>query len=444
MKNFWKDTLRAYGRMLLEIFLLFPLLLVLGNALMNKAAMLPVFFAELVIAGLLGVLLCRLIRSTPAALVIGAGLCIGEVLLFNKSCGIIWSNAGILPFILALLAVYRGGQHAHSAWHEILPGNILFMVMALQFIVLLAAYFYGITEDYFTLLCILVPIVYITAFAVLNHLGLRNVEDEAQPRSGASTLSVIGDMKPVNLVLLAILLIVAVALSLGTVLITAAGWIFDKILFAIGWAAALFARFIDGFTFTTGVGETPIDKIEYKPSDMTPGPVWDTIGYICVGLLAIGFLILLFISVRRLIRMLLALLAKSSKPGKNSSNKGAPFEDTREKLLDLSELPKLYAQSARDRLSGMFKRPPGWDDMPTSAEKLKYLYRTTLHKAEENGYRHRRSYTAREATRIAAQSWKALGPEARTLADAYDALRYGAHDPDPEKLEALHHRLGNL
>ncbi len=34
MKTFWKETFGACGRMLLELFILFPFFLVLGNSLM--------------------------------------------------------------------------------------------------------------------------------------------------------------------------------------------------------------------------------------------------------------------------------------------------------------------------------------------------------------------------------------------------------------------------
>ena len=79
MKRFLKETLGACGRMLLEIFLLFPALLVLGNALLGKTVMLPVFFAELAVTGLSGVLLRRFISSAKILPAVGAPLCIGAV-----------------------------------------------------------------------------------------------------------------------------------------------------------------------------------------------------------------------------------------------------------------------------------------------------------------------------------------------------------------------------
>ena len=443
MKRFPQKTLGACGRMLLEIFLLFPALLVLGNALLGKTVMLPVFFAELAVAGLSGVLLRRFISSVKILPAIGAPLCIGEVILFAIAFGGVYPNAYILPILLALLTFYRGKQHAESAWAEILPNNVLFLALVLQFIVLLVAGFYGVTDAYFTLLCVVVPIVYVTAFIVLNRLALRSRIDDAQPRTGVTSLNVIGDLKPINRALLAILLILAIALSLSTGLLTAAGWLFDKLVFVIGWAAALFYRFINSFSFSTGAvaEESPVveKKIDPKEVVMPQGSVF---GYIFIGILAVILLILLYRFVRRLIPLIIKAFAKAETS--SGSGETALFEDTREKLLDLSQLPKLYAARAKDRISGLFKRTPGWEDMPTPAEKLKYLYRKVLQKAEGCGYAHRKSYTAEEATRIAAQSWKPLAKDAKTLADAYSALRYGNHAPDPEKLEQLYHRLGDL
>ena len=442
MKRFPQKTLGACGRMLLEIFLLFPALLVLGNALLGKTVMLPVFFAELAVAGLSGVILRRFISSAKILPAIGAPLCIGEVILFAIAFGGVYPNAYILPILLTLLTFYRGKQHAESAWAEILPNNVLFLALVLQFIVLLVAGFYGVTDAYFTLLCVVVPIVYVTAFIVLNRLALRSRIDDAQPRTGVTSLNVIGDLKPVSRALLAILLILAIALSLSTTLLTAAGWLFDKLVFVIGWAAALFYRFINSFSFSTGAleEESPVVERRAAPEDIVPQE--SVFGYIFIGILAVILLILLYRFVRRLIPLIIKAFADS--PKIDVGGETALFEDTREKLLDLSQLPKLYAARAKDRISGLFKRTPGWEDMPTPAEKLKYLYRKVLQKAEGCGYAHRKSYTAEEAIRIAAQSWKPLAKDAKTLADAYSALRYGNHTPDPEKLEELHHRLGDL
>ena len=448
MKRFWKETFGACGRMLLEIFMLFPVLLVLGNGLMGKTAMLPVFFAEIAIAGLLGVLLRRFIPSTLVVLVIGVPLCIGEIILFARLFGGIWPNAYIMPSILTLLTFYRGKQHAASPWDQILPNYILFTALVLQFIVLLFARLHGVIDEYFTLMCIVVPVAYITAYIVLNNLGLRNLVDEAQARTSASSLTVGGGMKPLNRSLLAIILIIAVALSLGTVLMTAATWIFDKIVFAVGWLLKIIFGFKIESTASgqsSGGDETPFAGMEFESGDMTFwGPIFNVIGYIGLGIVAIGLVILLYKFVRYLIRVVTEVFAKFSEMGDGGSGEGTLFEDTRETLVDLSQLPKMYAQSAKDRIAGMFRRQPGWNDMPTPAEKLKYLYRKVLQKAEGSGYRHQKSYTAEEATRTAAQSWKPLANEAQTLADTYGALRYGDRDPDPDALETLHHRLGDL
>ena len=448
MKKFWKETLGACGRILLEIFMLFPVLLVLGNGLMDKTVMLVIFFAEIAIAGLLGVLLRRFIPSTLIVLILGVPLCVGEVILFARLFGGVWPNAYIMPIILTLLTLYRGKQHAVNSWDQILPNYILFTALVLQFIVLLFARLHGVIDIYFTLMCISVPIAYITAYVVLNNLGLRNLVDEAQARTSASSLTVGGGMKPLNRSLLAILLIIAVALSLGTVLMTAATWVFDKIVFVIGWVLDI----LFGFKIESGAkgqsqggDDAPFAGLELPSGDMSFwGPIFNVVGYIGIGIVAIGLVILLYKFVRYLIRIVTEVFAKFSEMGDTGSGEGALFEDTRETLVDLSQLPKMYAQSARDRISGLFKRQPGWDDMPTPAEKLKYLYRKVLQKAENAGYKHRKSYTAAEATHVAGESWKPLAPEAQTLADTYGALRYGERDPDPDALEQLHHRLGDL
>lgn len=448
MKTFWKETLGACGRMLLELFILFPFFLVLGNSLMGHTPMLWVFLGEMCLAGLVGVLTRRFIPPLAGQALVGLPICIAAILLLARAFGGVWPNAHVLPILLTPFVFYRGRQHAQSPWDQILPNYILFTALVLQFIVLLFARLHGITEEYPVLFGVSVPLGYIAAYIVLNHLGLRNLVDEAQARTSASSLTVGGGMKPLNRALLALVLVIGLVLSVGTVLMDAATWVFDKVVLVI----SAVMTFLFGFKMESGGGGggggddmAPFENLTIESGDMSFwGPVLTVISYIGVALVAVGVIWLLYRFVRWLIRTITGVLSKFGDADSVKSGEGVLFEDTRESLLDLSQLPKLYADSARERLAGLFKRQPGWNDMPTPAEKLKYLYRKALKKAEGAGYAHRASYTPHEAVRSAGQSWHTLEPQAEKLADSYDALRYGAKDPDPDALEKLHHELGDL
>lgn len=447
MNRFWKETLGACGRMLLELVMFFPVFFLFALALMGDTPMLWIFLGELCFAGLFGVLTRRFIPSPGVQLGLGLPVCIALIILLGRICGGAWPNAYILPVLLTPFVFYRGKQHAQSAWDTILPGYILFALLVIQFVVLALARLNGVIQPYMTLMYISVPVGYISAFIVLNRLNLINLIDEAQSRTSASSLAVADGMRTQNRLLLAILLIIGVALSLGTVLYTAANWILDKIVWAL---TALFKLL---FEFDVGLGqgggksqeEGIPEALPLEPGDMSFwGPVFTVISYIGVAVVFIALVVLLYKFVRQLIRIISGVIAKFSDQEIEGTGGGALFEDTRESLVDLSQLPKLYAQSAKERLAGIFRREPGWDDMPTPAEKLKYLYRKVLKKAGSAGYVHRASYTPHEAAGAAGKAMPALASGTQALADKYDALRYGAQEPDAAALDALHHTLGDL
>lgn len=447
MKRFWKETLGACGRVFLECIMVFPVLLLLGDALMGNTPMLWGFLAELLFAGVLGVLTRRFIPAVGAQLAVGLPICFALIILLARFCGGVWPNAYILPILLTPFAFYRGKQHAQSTWDAILPNYILFALLVVQFAVLALARLNGATQPYMTLLYIAVPIGYIGAFIVLNRLNLLNLIDEAQSRTSASTLAVADGMRTQNRLLLAVLLIIGIALSLGTVLYTAANWILDKIVWALTKLFKLLFEFEPGLGQGGGAGQEQgiPEAIPLESGDMSFwGPVFTVISYIGVAVVFVALVILLYKFVRQLIRMISGVLAKFADQDIDAIGAGALFEDTRESLIDLSELPKLYAKSAKEKISSLFHREPGWDDLPTPTEKLKYLYRKVLKKAGAAGYTHRAYYTPHEAISAASQTLPSIAPGAQELAGQYDQMRYGAKEPDPTALESLHHTLGDL
>ena len=447
MKRFWKETLGACGRVFLEFVMVFPVLLLLADALMGNTPMLWVFLGELLFAGLFGALTRRFIPAAGAQLAVGLPVCFALIILLGRGFGGVWPNAYILPVLLTPFAFYRGKQHAQSAWDAVLPNYILFALLVIQFAVLALARLNGAIQPYMTLLYIVVPIGYIGAFIVLNRLNLLNLIDEAQSRTSASTLAVAGGMRTQNRLLLAILLIIGVALSLGTVLYTAANWILDKAV----WALTKLFKLLFEFDVNLGQGgsagqeEGLPEAIPLESGDMSFwGPFFTVISYIGVAVVFVALIILLYKFVRQLIRMISGVLAKFADQDTDGAGGGALFEDTRESLIDLSQLPKLYAKSAKNKLTALFHREPGWDDLPTPTEKLKYLYRRALKKAGSTGYAHRASYTPHEAVSAASQAMPSLAPGAQELAGQYDAMRYGAKDPEPGALASLRHTIGDI
>ena len=448
MKKVFKRAFFACARAAAELVMLFPVLYLFSRLLMGQTPMLWIFLAQLLLAAVMGALTRVFIQDTALQLIAGLPLCLAFVILTGMFCGGVWPNAYILPVILTPLVYYRGKQHAQSTWDAILPNFVLFAALVIQLIIIVLVRLNGsLTGTNLTMMYISVPIAYVTAFIVLNRINIINLIDEAKSRSSSSTLSISGGMAKQNSLLLAILLIIGAALSLGTVLYTAATWVVEK----LGLVLSYLFKLLFSVEMPTGGGGGGRNDMEilsqfdvHSGNMEFWGPFFTVISYIGVAVVFVGFVILVYRFVRWLIRAINGVIAKFAEQGQDEDGDGMFFEDTRETLVDLSQLPGMYADAAKERLQNLFRREPGYDDMPTPAEKLKYLFRKSLSKAKSSGYNHRPSLTAQEALKAAGQACPEIREGAPELADSYDRLRYAGREPEGESVDKLREKLGNL
>ena len=449
MKKLAKTALWASVRVLLEIVMLFPFLFIFAHKLVGDTPMLWVFIGEFCLFAVLGVITRLFIPVIWAQLLLGVPLCVAIVIFAAKAFGGIWPNAYVIQIIAAPFLILRGKQHAEHPWDVILPNYILFALLVIQLIIIAFVRLNGgLVGTVLTAMYISVPIAYVTAYVVLNRINLINLIDEAQSRSSSSSLAIAGGMDKQNRLLLIILLIIGTALSLGTVIYNVAVWLVDKFV----WVLKLLFKLLFDFDMTSptsgqymGGEEEAAGGFDIKPGNMEFWePFFKVISYIAVAIVIIAFIYLLYRFVRWLIRTITDVIAKFSEQSMDGLEGGPLFEDTKESLIDMSQLPGMYAGMVKDKISELIKREPGYDDMPTPAEKLKYLLKKSLKKAQSSGYAHRTSYTAREAVRAAGEAYPPIKAGGDELADKYDAFRYAGREPDLKELDELHKELGNL
>lgn len=449
MNKYLKSALLSCLHMLLELVMIFPVLYLISHLLMGATLMRTLFLIEITVIALLGVITRVFIPVAWVQMAVGIPISIGMIILVGKTCGGVWPNAYVLPVILSPFVFYRGKQHAQNTWDSVLPNFVLFAVLVVQFIIIAFVRLNKGLDEHMSVMYVSIPIAYITAFIVLNRINLVNLIDEAQARSKSSSLAISGGMDKQNRFLLIILLIIGVAISLGTVLYNIAQWALDKFVLLL----KLFYKLLFDFDMnapTSAPNNIPAEEqqtgfFEFEAGDMTFWePFFNVLSYIGIAIVFVGLVILLYKFVKQLIRIISGVFAKFSEQGGGGLETGPLFEDSREYLVDLSQLPKMYADSAKERLSSLFKREPGYDDMPNAVEKLKYLFRKSLKKAQQNGYQHRSSYTAREAVSEASRAYPGISGGAQKLADEYDEMRYAGREPDINDVDELRKTLGNL
>ena len=117
------------------------------------------------------------------------------------------------------------------------------------------------------------------------------------------------------------------------------------------------------------------------------------------------------------------------------------YEDTRESLVDIRDLPKEYLRRMGDWLSDRLKREPSWSDLKTNAEKARALYRRTLLKARAGGYKENAAYTPSQTLKAVIPHVKVSPQSLDTLRDCYEQARYGEREPDGEAVEALNREI---
>ncbi|WP_438434755.1 DUF4129 domain-containing protein [Gorillibacterium sp. sgz500922] len=153
--------------------------------------------------------------------------------------------------------------------------------------------------------------------------------------------------------------------------------------------------------------------------------------------LAVALLFLLYQGAKRLPRLLgrlKALLARLF--GGGEREEAAAYRDERESLLELSDTPRLLAGRMKEWLGRRFRRKESWEALAGNRERVRYLYRQLLKRAEERGKRPSPSATPLEVGRELAAG-VGLGIPSERLTEAYSSVRYGEGEPTDKQVEEL-------
>lgn len=432
-------TLRAFLHVLAEYVMIFPLFYLITG--LMTGAMPIVFLASILLYAVLGVLTRRLIPVPWLQLAVGLPLCVGAAVYLGLTFG---SRAEPItyafPAVLAPFVFYRGKQHAQNDWNAILPTYAPYLVMALNFVVMALVNYLNQFAQFTPVMAVAGPLSLVTSFYAMNYINRRNLADDQRAREGAST-AISRGLALQNNVLLVILLVLGALLSCMPWLLTAGRYLLKAVGFVVGLLVNLILSLVPPLSESEGNvpgGEPP--PLAY--TDVSP--FWESFSKILANIffviIIIVFVFLLILAIRKGIQLLSAVLRNMLEQKGMLSDGEDTFEDTRESIVNLRDLPRKYFDSLKKRLSEL-RRGKRWGEL-TESERVRYLYRHSLKRAERSGYRHKESYTPHEALGEASQELPQIQPVQDDLAATYDLVRYAEREPSPGDAERIKEDAG--
>lgn len=436
---------KAFGRILVEYSLIFPLVYLLSGLL--DAPMSWILLLLVPACAILGAVLRRFL---PAG-----GLEIGLCLLLSLALAGVTAGAYalranpanyVLPVIIAPFAGVRGRQLIQHDWHGVMPNFVPCLMLILDLILIAMINYIGRLTPFLPVISVAGPVALVAGYYLMNALSRRNLADDQRLEQAGGTTrrtAVPRNLAPQNRALVTGLLLLGGVLSFLPFLVTAAKYLVKILVKILGFLFGLLVSLApQAPTKGEGTEEVlPENFMQYQQNDM-----WDMFFRILMGVVfaavLITLVILVFIAIRKGWKLLKELLQKLANDRGFIGADSLDFDDVSDSLLNLRDLPKKYWDDLKNRVSEMTRRSLRWNELQTEEERVRYLYRSALRRARKNGYSHHDSYTPKEALRSAAQNWRTLQDVEPELNEQYNAVRYGEKEPTPGVAEALRDKAG--
>ncbi len=434
-----KFTCYALLRVLAEYIMVFPLLYLISGFM--SGSMPVIFLISVYCFAALGVLTRRLIPVPWLQLAIGLPLCMGAAVWLGVTFG---SRAEpinyVFPAIIAPFAFYRGKQHAQNDWNVILPTFAPCVIMVLNFVIMALINYLGRFSGFAAVMTPAGILSLIVSFCAMNYINRRNLAENQRTESLAAT-AVSRSLSLQNHILLGILLGLGALLSCMPWLLTAAEYLFQFAGFLVGLLVNLILSLVpplEGTPNSSSRGHLPEDS-------SVPNPFWDSffdvLADVFFVIVIIMFAVLLFFVIRKVVRLLNTVLRNMLEQKGFISGGDEGFEDSQESIVKLRDLPRKYYNDLKKRVADL-RRGKRWSDLTTESERVRYLYRSSLKRAEKSGYRHKSSYTPHEALDEASQDLPQIQPVQNDLAASYDLVRYAEREPQPGDAERIRDQSG--
>ncbi|NIK68002.1 DUF4129 domain-containing protein [Paenibacillus sp. BK720] len=340
-----------------------------------------------------------------------------------------------LPILLGAFTAVRGMGAGTKGWYASFPNTFMFVSVILYTILTIVAHLQEQLQPYFTFLTICGIVALVLMLYIVNE-RLLSYETQSGGAIQSSTTRTFKRQNRFMLTIVAVLLLLAgLFRQLQSSIESFFHAVMNKIL---GW--------MDGSG--KPIEEQPSDT-QPPPSGLPPveahnPPAWlerlELVAkYIGIALLIIGVAVLLFFIGRKLYGLLNKMLGRIWERAADSKDAAVGYTDEVESLVDRTKWSVRLGKSSR-------KKEARWEELSTTGEKIRYLYRRYVAAAVGRGYDYKPHYTVREtASDITAWSSKSVSQaDADSLARLYDEARYGGREPKEELVQSLKKKLDEL
>ncbi|MGI6336771.1 MAG: DUF4129 domain-containing protein [Eubacteriales bacterium] len=340
---------------------------------------------------------------------------------------------GILGTVLAIRARFL----AAGSWDAVSPIYLYTLFMVFNLIFALLTGIIPLLEPFRPAATVLGPIIVLVGLLSMNQLNIISLTDVQRDQLNAGNMVISKSMNVQNKLLLVVIYAVILAVSCLGILLRALKWLARKLYAALIWLADLFTA-EEGSMSDGGGGGAP-DLSMLGGDEVVRSPFWErfqeimihVVSYLAVAAFAAFLLFMLWKGMRRLIAFL-----RTVKFGGDTEDAGfEEYVDTKTRLIELKDLPGEYLRRARDWLAEQLKREPPWNELKTVREKVRALYRRAIYRGMASGYRHKTVYTPRQVIPALDGRIKADRETLDTLAEYYEAARYGRDVPIPAGVE---------
>lgn len=400
-------------------------------------ALMPLF-------SLLGILLHALFKRVPVLEYLLCALCALTAAFFIgaalASTVPEWVCMGVFGAAFAI----RARSIASRSWDEVTPIYLFTTFMVINLVFAMLTDIIPVLEPFRPAATVLGPIIVLVGLLSMNQLNLISLTDVQRNKLHAGNMVVSSTMNLQNKLLLVGIYLIILGVSCIGILIRALKWLAWRLYELILWLTSRFDSGESASGGDSGGGDLDLSVLVGK-EDLTHNPLWDRIQEIIIRVIVFAavaaFAAFLLFMLWKGIRRLIAFL-KTVKFGGDEQDAGAVgYEDTRESLVDLRDLPAQYLKRARDWLSEQLRREPSWGELKTVPEKVRALYRRAVYKASSQGFHHKDTYTPSEEIAGLSGYVKTDAPTLDALRDYYEEVRYGNHVPEAGAVEQMNKKI---
>ena len=346
---------------------------------------------------------------------------------------------GILGAALAI----RARALASHFWDEVSPSYLYTIFIAFNLIFALLTGVIPVMEPFRPAATVLGPIIVLTGLLAMNQLHLVTLTDMQRNPTSSGKMVVSRSMNRQNKLLLIGIFAIILALSCLGILMHALKWLGRKLFQLIVWIIEHLTP-EGGGGGGGGGGDMNLAQV-FGVEQAQRNPIIERIEQIFISVvvtLAIaGFAFLILYMIYKGLRKLFALLKSLKFGGDAVEDPSDEYVDTKERLLDLKDLPKTYLNRVRDWISEQLRREPNWNELKTVSEKVRALYRRAVYKAVAHGFRYKQSFTAAQTMPQVGQYVKTDSADLDTLREYYEKVRYAGREPEADSVEDLNKKI---